>query len=126
MTARESLVESLRRLGLGLIDSTQGRLGLLQTELSTELDRLGSLLARQILLALSAMLTVQFLALVVLASVWDTRWRVTATVILAVLAAGATAFAYRAYQAKKRMAKPIFAGTMHELEKDRRAMERPS
>lgn len=124
MPMKEDVLDTVRRLGHGLVDSAQNRLRLLQTELADELDRLGVLLARQILVALLALLTVQSLALVLLAMVWDTRWRVASVLALAVLAATGTALSYRWYLADKRRKHPVFATSVDELEKDRQALER--
>lgn len=121
---KEDVLETVRRLSHGAVDFAQNRLKLLQAELADELDRLGGLLARQILVAFSALLTVQALALVVLAAVWDTPWRVAAVVALALIAALGTVAAYRAYEAAKRRGKPIFAASVDELKKDRLTLEK--
>lgn len=121
---KEDVLDTVRRLGHGAVDFAQNRLKLIQAELADELDRLGGLLARQILVALSALLTVQALALVVLAAVWDTPWRIAAVVALAMFAAVGTLAAYRAYEAAKRRGKPIFAASIKELDKDRLALEK--
>lgn len=124
MSAAHRLSDTLHRLGSGLIDSAQGRLTLLQAELAAQLDHIGALLARQLLLTLSLHLTAQLVALVVLAGVWDTRWRLPAALLLAALSAAGTVLAYRAYQAQKDKATPVFAATLGELEKDRAIFER--
>ena len=121
---KEDVVETVRRLGNGVVDMLQGRLKLLQNELGDELDRLGGLLARQILVALSGLLTIQFLVLIVLALTWDTPWRVPAMIIITLLAAVATALAYSAYTAHRQRRSPMFAASIRELEEDRRALER--
>lgn len=121
---KEDVLDTVRRLGHGLVDSAQNRLRLLQSELADELDRLGVLLARQILVALLALLTVQSLALVVLAAVWDTPWRMTSVLALTVLAATGTGLSYRWYLADKCRKRPVFATSVDELEKDRQALER--
>lgn len=120
---KEEVLDTVRRLGLGLVDMAQNRLELLQAETTDELDRLGALLARQVLVALSALLTVQCLALVVLAAAWDTPWRLAAVVGLTALAAGGTVAAYAAYVARKRRPTPIFASSLGELGKDRKTLE---
>lgn len=121
---KEDVVETVRRLGNGVVDMLHGRLKLLQTELGDELDRLGGLLARQILVALTGLLTIQFLVLIVLALTWDTPWRVTAMTVITALAAGATACSYGAYTAHHRRRSPMFAASLRELEEDRRTLER--
>ncbi|MGQ0699306.1 MAG: phage holin family protein [Panacagrimonas sp.] len=121
---KEDVLDTVRRLGHGLVDSAQNRLRLIQAELSDELERLGSLLSRLILFALSALLTVQLLALVVLAAAWDTPWRIPAMVGLTLLAAAGTFAAYNSYLARTRRDRPIFTSSIDELEKDRHALEK--
>lgn len=121
---KEDVVDTVRRLGHGLVELAQNRLKLLQAETADELDRLGALLARQMLTGIAALLTVQALALVVVAAVWDTPWRLGAMIGLTLLGAGATAAAHASYVARKRRTKPIFADTLDELEKDRQALEK--
>lgn len=117
-------VDTVKRLGHQLIESAQTRLKLLQSEAADELDRLGALIALQILTALSALLTVQFLALVVLALVWDTPWRTPAMIGITVLAGTGTFMAYKAYEARKVRHKPVFDDSVKELETDRRLLEK--
>lgn len=123
---KEDVLETVRRLGHGLVDTAQNRLRLLQAELADELDRFGALLARQILVALSALLTIQFLALLVLAVSWDTAWRIPAMVVLTLLAVVATALSYRAYLKRTQRATPIFAASLEALAADRRTLEKTS
>lgn len=121
---KRDLTDTLRGLGQGLVDAAQNRLQLLQSELAEEADRLGTLLAFQVLVALLGLLTVQSLALIVLALAWDTPWRTPATLALSALAGLATFLAYQAYSARRDRSKPIFSTSVEELEKDRRALEK--
>lgn len=121
---RRDLTDTLRSIADGFIEAAQNRLKLLQTEVGQEIERLGGLLALLVLTAFAGLLTLQFIALVVLAMVWDTPWRTHAMVALAVLAAIGTFSAYRAFSARKTRPAPIFATSLEELDKDRRALEK--
>ncbi|MGQ0622436.1 MAG: phage holin family protein [Panacagrimonas sp.] len=121
---KEDVMDTVRRLGHGLVDAAQNRLRLLQAELADELDRLGGMLGRLILLALSGLLSIHLLAMVVLAASWDTPWRIPAAVVLCLFAAGGTAMCYRSYLAFKDRPKPLFESSLKELEKDRQLLER--
>lgn len=125
---KEEALDAARRLGHGALDFAENRLRLLQSEIADEVDRLGALLTHLILLALTALLTFQFFALLVLAAAWDTRWRLMAMMALTMLAACATGLAYYTYQARKRrdvsQAESIFAASLNELTKDRQTLEK--
>jgi uncharacterized membrane protein YqjE len=121
---KSEAMQTLRSLAQGLAGMAENRLRLLQSELADEAGRLGTLLAFQVLIALLALLTVQFLALVILALVWDTPWRVTAMVSLVAIAGGGTALAYRSYTSRKKRVVPMFATSLDELRKDREALEK--
>lgn len=121
---KRDLTDTLRDIADGFVDAAQNRLKLLQSEIGNEAERIGVLLACLVLTAFAALLTVQFVALVVLALVWDTPWRTHAMVALAVLGALATAAGYRAFTSRKQRPAPIFAASLEELEKDRRALEK--
>lgn len=123
---KEDIIETVRRLGHGLLDLTQNRLKLVEHELAQELDRIGLLLARQMLLALSGLLTLQCLALLLVALTWDTPWRVPMTLALSIIAALATFLAYRSYRARRQRQTPIFASTQEELRKDSALLEKAS
>lgn len=118
-----STADLLSRLARGLGSVAEHRLRLLQSELGEETQRLGRLLALQLLIALLGLLTLQFAALVVLAMAWDTAWRVPALVGLLVLAASGTALAYTRYTSRKQRKHPLFAASLEELRKDRAALE---
>ena len=120
---KRDLSDTLRSVAEGFIDAAQNRIRLVQSEVGEETDRLLILLAFLVVAGLFAMLTLHILALVVLTLVWDTPWRTHAMIGLALLAAGATAWAYRAYVRSKTRPKPIFVASIEELEKDRRALE---
>lgn len=121
---KEDVLETLRRLGQGLAETAQNRLKLIQSELGDEIERLGALLARQLLIALTALLTVQWLGVLVMAWCWDTPYRVHVAASLAALAAIVTALAYRAYTARKQRTRAMFESSLEELQKDRQALEK--
>lgn len=121
---KRDLTDTLRSIADGFVDAAQNRLKLLQTEIGEETERLGGLLIRLVLTAFAGLLTLQFVALVVLALVWDTPWRTHAMAALAALAAIATGVAYHAYATRKQRPAPIFATSLDELDKDRRALEK--
>lgn len=121
---KRDLTDTLRAIADGFMDAAQNRLKLFQAEIGEETERLGGVLTYLVLTALAGMLTLQFAALVVLALVWDTPWRTHAMVGLVVLAGIGTALSYRAFTARKRRPAPIFATSLEELDKDRRALER--
>nr|WP_293247916.1 phage holin family protein [Panacagrimonas sp.] len=121
---KRDLTDTLRSIADGFIDAAQNRLKLLQSEVGDETERLGGLLAYLVLTAFAGLLTLQFAALVVLALVWDTPWRTHAMVALVLLAAIGTWMAYRAFTARKQRPAPIFATSIEELDKDRRALEK--
>lgn len=121
---KRDLTDTLRSIADGFLDAAQNRLKLLQSEVGEETERLGGVLAYLVLTAFAALLTLQFVALVVLAVVWDTPWRTPAMVALAVLAGIGTALAYHAFVTRKQRPSPIFATSLEELDKDRRALEK--
>ena len=121
---KEDILHVVRRLGLSLVDSAHDRLKLLQVDLADELDRLGSLLTQQILVALSALFTLQLLSMALLAVIWDTVWRVPVSFALALIAALGTVLVYRTYLALKGRTRSVFASSLEELEKDRGALEK--
>jgi uncharacterized membrane protein YqjE len=121
---KRDLTDTLRSIADGFVDAAQNRLKLLQSEVGEETERLGGVLAYLVLTAFAGLLTLQFAALVVLALVWDTPWRTHAMVALAVLAGIGTALAYHAFATRKQRPSPIFATSLEELDKDRRALEK--
>lgn len=123
-TMKRDLTDTLRAIADGFMDAAQNRLKLLQSEIGDETQRLGGLLTYLVLTALAGMLTLQAAALVVVAMVWDTPWRTHAMVGLVVLAGVGTALAYHAFTSRKQRPAPIFATSLEELDKDRRALEK--
>lgn len=121
---KRDLTDTLRSIADGFIDAAQNRLKLLQSEVGDETERLGGLLAYLVITAFAGLLTLQFVALVVLALVWDTPWRTHAMVGLALIAGIGTALAYHAFSTRKQRPAPMFAASLEELDKDRRALEK--
>lgn len=121
---KRDLTDTLRGIADGFLDAAQNRLKLLQSEVGEETERLGGVLAYLVITAFAGLLTLQFVALVVLALVWDTPWRTHAMVALAVMAGIGTALAYRAFTTRKQRPSPIFSTSLDELAKDRQALEK--
>lgn len=121
---KRDLTDTLRSVAEGFVDAAQNRIKLLQSEIGEEADRLTGLLVLLIVAALLGLLTLQFVALVVLALLWETPWRAPAMIALTLGAGVATAMAYRAYVARKARPKAIFATSLEELEKDREVLEK--
>lgn len=121
---KRDLTDTVRDIADRLVDAAQNRLKLLQSEIGEETERLGGVLTYLVLTAFAGLLTLQFAALVVLALVWDTPWRTHAMVALAMLAGLATGLAYHAFVTRKQRPTPIFATSVEELDKDRRALEK--
>lgn len=121
---KEDVLETLRRLGQSLVETAQNRVRLAQAELGDEIDRLVALLVRQLLVALTALLTVQSLAMLAMAWSWDTPYRVLVAALLVALAGIGTALALRSYAARRQRNGGVFEASLEELNKDRQALEK--
>jgi len=96
------LSDTLRRLVAQSLNVMQGRVELVKLELREERVRLGQVISRGLLAALSIFLVVQLTAILVVALVWDTQWRVPVVVGLVVafiVIALRAVYAYRAVAA---------------------------
>lgn len=116
------LAGRLHHLATSVVELLYGRVALLQWELAQERARLGSLLGRALLAASFLLLSVQLLAILLVALAWGTPWRLHVIVGLlgaAVLATAALAWRYRL---KRLEDSPLLSGTLHELAKDRQAL----
>ncbi len=120
----KDLTDTLRNVAEGFVDAAQNRIKLIQSEVGEETDRLLVLLAFLVITGLLALLTLQILAMVVLALLWDTQWRMPAMIALVLGAASGCAWAYHAYVSRKARPAAIFATSLDELEKDREALEK--
>lgn len=72
------------------------RIELLELELNDERARLGALLTRSLLFALTAMLALQLLAVLLIAISWETSWRWHVMTALTALAMLVSALSWRA------------------------------
>lgn len=93
------LSDSLRRVLAQSMNVVQGRFELFKLEIDDERQRLGQVLSRGLLAALSIFLAVQLIALLLVALVWDTPWRLPVVVGLAVTCVVIALRAVKAYQA---------------------------
>lgn len=99
------------------------RVEMLEVELGAERERVGAMLRAGALLSLSAMLTVQLLAALVLAYCWNTPWRLPALGALTLAALLATAFAWHALRRLRRRSSQPIAALMRDLERIARTDE---
>lgn len=81
------LSEGLNQLATGLLKFAEDRLDLLRWEAAQEGSRIGGMLVRGFCAALLGFFTLEALALLIIATFWDTAWRlqVIAGVLLAAL-----------------------------------------
>lgn len=111
-------LESLKELGRTAVEILHTRFDLLVTEIAQEQSRLAELLLYAALALLCLLLAVVALAVFVLASLWDTPYRLPATGVIAaglVVACAACAITF----VKKARAKPrLFATSLDELGAD--------
>lgn len=93
------LSDTLRRLLSQSMNLMQGRFELFKLEIHDERLRLGQVLSRGLLAALSIFLSVQLVAMLLVALVWDTSWRIPVVVGLAVSFMVIALRAVKAYRA---------------------------
>ena len=110
--------ESLKELGRTAVDILHTRFDLLVTEIHEEQGRLAELLLYAAIAILSLFLAVVIVAVFIVASLWDTEYRVLATgLIAAVLIIGGMACALTCI--RKAKAKPrLFSASLDELGSD--------
>jgi uncharacterized membrane protein YqjE len=119
----QELTQRLQQFGSTALEFLQGRIALLQWELAQERARLGTMISRALLAGFFLLLSVQLLAMLLVALTWDTPWRVP---VIAGLLGGAfvvTAALAWGYRAKRQQDLPLFSNTLHELAKDRQSLE---
>lgn len=115
--ARRPLPESLRQLLAESMAVGHGRLELLIFELGDERARLGLLLQRGALVAISGLLAAQTVLLLATALSWDSRWRVHVVGSLGVLTLAALIWALLRYRA-------IADSTLFEISRREFALDR--
>ena len=113
--------DTLKRLLALSIDSAQGRFELVQCELGDERARLGQLLTRGLFAGFMIFLTVQLLAVLVVALAWDTNWRIPVVVGLVTTSMVVTILMIRSYQATP--GSTLFDASVEEIAKDVRTIE---
>lgn len=121
--AQASLVQSIRHLILGTIAQTSSRLRLLALEITEERDRVLALLVAALVACFFVFMAAIFAALLIIASYWDTPYRLAA---IGWIAGGALLIAVAAvvffiYRVKRPTT--LFNHSLSELEKDRKAVE---
>ena len=99
--AEQSLSERLSRFAVSAVRFAEDRLNLLRWEAAHEGSRLGAMLLRGFCAALLALFTLESLTLFLVASFWDTHWRMHVIGGVACLALVATFFMTRAFLAKR-------------------------
>jgi uncharacterized membrane protein YqjE len=121
--AQASLVQSLSHLISGVIATTSSRLRLLALEITEERDRVLALVVAALVACFFVFLAVIFAAMLVIASYWDTPYRLAA---IGCFAGGALVVAILAvifFLYRVRKPTTLFNHSLSEFEKDRRAVE---
>lgn len=111
------LSDTLRRLVAQSMNVLQGRFELFKLEIHEERLRLGEVLSRGVLAALAIFLAVQLIAMLVVALVWDTQWRLPVVAGLAVACIVVALLAVRSYRAIP--ASTLFEASAYALAEDR-------
>lgn len=111
------LSDTLRRLVAQSLNVLHGRFELFKLEIDEERVRLGQVLGRGLLAALSIFLAVQLIAMLIVALVWDTQWRIPVVVGLAVICIVIALRAIHAYRAVA--ASTLFEASAKALAEDR-------
>lgn len=114
----------LHHLAASALQLLQGHVALLQWELLQESARLGSRLRRGLTVCLGILLSAQLLLVLLVALAWDTPWRLHVVGGLLALTVLATLLLIRSYRRQRvEDDSQLFAATLHELAKDREALE---
>ena len=112
------LSDTLRRLVAQSMNVLQGRFELFKLEIHEERVRLGQLLSRGLLAALSIFLAVQLIAMLIVALSWDTQWRIPVVVGLAVTCIVIALRAAASYRAV--VSSTLFEDSANALAEDKR------
>lgn len=113
----------MHQMAATALEFLYGRVSLLQWELAQERTRLMVLLRQTLLAALFILLSAQLLAVLLVAVAWNTPWRLHVIgALLAITVAGSIRLVL-SLRAKGREEPQLFASTLHELAKDREALE---
>lgn len=123
-SAQAELGGRLHQIAASALQLLQGHVALLQWELVQERARLGSLLRRGLAACFGLLLSAQLLAVLLVALAWGTPWRLQVIGGLLALTLLATLGLLRAFRRKRAEENAqLFAATLHELAKDREALE---
>ncbi len=95
------LSEQLNHLAVGLLKFAEDRLDLLRLEAAHEGSRIGAMLVRGFCAALLGFLTLEVLALLIVAVFWDTAWRLQVIAGLMLAALLGTLALFAAYLHKR-------------------------
>lgn len=120
---QQDLLDRMHGLGVTALEFLQGRVALLQWELAQERARLGAMLSRALLAGFFLLLSIQLLVILLVALTWETQWRIHVIgglLGLAFVVTGSLAWGFRSKQKEE---SALFANTLHELAKDRQALE---
>lgn len=110
--------DSLKALGRTAVDIVHTRFELLVTEIAEEQNRLAELLLYATLALMCVFLALVIVAVFVVASLWETPYRMLATGVVSVLLI-ASALAFATVFARKARAKPrLFSTSLGELGAD--------
>jgi uncharacterized membrane protein YqjE len=123
--ASPALADTLRLLVARLLANGQTRLELAKLEAAAEAARLGRTAALAGAALLCGFLAVELLAALVVAAYWNTPWRLHAIFGLLLAAAAACLILVLVLRSSRGRPSTLFDATREELEKDRRALERP-
>jgi len=115
---RAGLFESVKGLGRSAIEALHTRLDLLSTELKEEQARITELLVIAVLALLCLFLAIVFAAFFVVATVWDTPYRLWAIALIAVVLAGSAAAMWSYFRRKITGRPRPFHATLEELSAD--------
>jgi uncharacterized membrane protein YqjE len=99
--AGESFSERLNQFFVSLVRFGQDRFDLLRWEAAHEGSRFGAMLLRGFCAALLALFTLEVLLLLLVASFWDTPWRMRIVWLVAGASFVATALMFRAFLASR-------------------------
>jgi uncharacterized membrane protein YqjE len=114
--------ESLEHFGHNLVDQLRGRLELFAVEITEEEIRFARALGWQLLALFLSCLMLTLAAVLILATFWDTAYRVQAVVWLLIGCAAASAAVWTIYRVQLRRKPVVFSQTIEELRRDALAL----
>ncbi len=121
---QNELLSKMRAVCISLIQYGQARLELLSCEWAEERLRIGDLLFHGLLVLLMLFSTLEFGALLVVAWLWDTVWRIPSIAAIAGLSLIATIALSVTYSQRRAHPTLLFESSADECRKDRQPFER--